>query len=142
MSFSQHECPCSSISSLRDKDSDLVLGSKSQRSEMLQISCLRLGRTNQDFAFLLPKTSGDQGNNKVLGCMDENIKNGNTIVHFCLMSPETFCTCISNMHLAFIFLGILLDWQHLEKDCIKDSVIHLHKQRTCMECGDLVTTNL
>ncbi|GIY50407.1 hypothetical protein CEXT_258921 [Caerostris extrusa] len=48
----------------RDKDSDLVLGSKSQRSEMLQISCLRSGRTNQDFAFLLPKTPGDQGNNK------------------------------------------------------------------------------
>ncbi|GIY20557.1 hypothetical protein CDAR_577781 [Caerostris darwini] len=124
---------------LRDKDSDLVLGSKSQRFEMLQISGLRSGRTNQDFAFLLPKTPGDQVNNKVLGCMDENIKNGNTVERFYSMSPETSGTCISNMHLAFILCGILFDWQHLEKDSTKDSLIHLHNRKTCM---DFVPPNL
>ncbi|GIY20556.1 hypothetical protein CDAR_577771 [Caerostris darwini] len=85
---------------LRDKDSDLVLGSKSQ----LQM-CLRQGRTNQDFAFLLPRTPGDQRNNTVPGCTNENIKNGNTIVRFCLMSPETSLTCISNVPFSLYFTG-------------------------------------
>ncbi|GIY52520.1 hypothetical protein CDAR_609181 [Caerostris darwini] len=124
MGSSRYECPCSPISSLQDKDWDLVLGSKSQ----LQIR-LRPGRTNQDFAFLLPKTPGDQGNNKVPGCMAENIKNGNTIERFCLMSPETSCTRISNMHLASILWGILFDWQHVDENSVKDSVIHLHNRK-------------